>query len=118
MSGRQTQARAGRLPRISRARLDRMVEEATVDAYGEAEQLVGFYTMIEDHLALPFATQILGVDVTVERVDMTDAHEIVAVCKRGRRKQAIPVLDLPLPMPLPRGWEWIEAYRYWARGGR
>ncbi len=95
-----------------------MVEEATVDAYGEAEQLVGFYTMIEDHLALPFATQILGVDVTVERVDMTDAHEIVAVCKRGCRKQAIPVLDLPLPMPLPRGWEWIEAYRYWARGGR
>lgn len=95
-----------------------MVEEATVDAYGEAEQLVGLYTMIEDHLVLPFTTQVLGVDVTLERVDMTDADEIVAVCKRGRRKQAIPVLELPLPVPLPHGWEWVEAYRYWARGGR
>jgi hypothetical protein len=93
-----------------------MVEEATVDAYGEAEQLVGLYTMIEDHLALPFATQVLGVDVTVECIDMTDADEIVAVCKRGRRKQAIPILELPLPVPPPRGWEWIEAYRYWACG--
>ncbi len=110
------QARVSRVPRISRARLHRMVEEATVDAYSEDEQLVGFYTMIENHLTLPFVTHVLGVEVMVERVDMTDAHEIVAVCKRGRRKQAIPVLELPLPMSLPGGWEWIEAYRYWARG--
>jgi hypothetical protein len=31
-----------------------MIEEATVDAYGESEQLVGFYTMIDEHLAVPF----------------------------------------------------------------
>jgi len=35
--------------------------EAIVDAYGESEQAVGLYTMIEKHLALPFETMVLGV---------------------------------------------------------
>jgi hypothetical protein len=43
-------------------------------------------------------------------VDITDADDIVAVCYRGRERQAIPILDLPLPTPRPAGWEWIEAY--------
>ena len=38
--------------RISKARLAAMVEEATVDAYGDAEQTTGWYTMLEEHLAL------------------------------------------------------------------
>jgi len=54
--------------------------------------------------------------VTVEMVDLTDADEIVVVCRREGVRQRIPVLDLPLPDPPPEGWEWIEAYRYWARG--
>ena len=29
-----------------------------------------------------------------------------------------PILNLPLPSPPPTGWEWIEAYRYWARANR
>lgn len=101
----------------SKARLDQLVAEATVDAYGESEQRVGFLTMLEDNLALPFETEVLGVSVTVERIDLTDAEEIVAVCRRSGKRQAIPVLGLPLPLPRPAGAEWIEAYRRWARGG-
>jgi hypothetical protein len=95
-----------------------MIEEAIVDAYGEAEQAIGFLTMLEEHLRMPFQTEVLGVEVTVRRVDVTEANEIVAVCQRGRARQAIPILSLPLPSPPPAGWEWIEAYRRWARGGR
>jgi len=72
--------------------------------------------MIEGNLALPFETEVLGVRVTVEGVDLTDADEIVAVCRRGSKRQKIPVVDLPLPKPPPAGAEWIEAYRRWARG--
>jgi hypothetical protein len=43
--------------------------------------------MIEEHLALPFETTVLGVPVTVERVQLTLREEIVA------------------------------AYRHWSRGG-
>ena len=94
--------------------LDRLIEEAVVDAYNESEQRTAFYTVLEENLDLPFKTEVLGVEVTVERVDLTDAEEIVAICARGRKRQAIPILELPLPVPRPRGWEWIEAYRRWA----
>ncbi len=102
--------------RLTPKRLDALIEEAIVDAYGESEQLVGFFTMIEDNLALPFETEVLGVTVTVERVRLTDADEIVAICRRGRARQAIPILELALPAPPPEGYEWIEAYRRFRRG--
>jgi hypothetical protein len=105
-----------RTPRLSRARLDELVEEATIDAYGDSEQAVGFYTMIENDLATPFTTEILGAEVTVERIDMTESDEIVAICRRGAKRQKIPILDLPLPSPPPQGAEWIAAYRHWRRG--
>ncbi|MET1083953.1 MAG: calcium-binding protein [Burkholderiales bacterium] len=95
-----------------------MIEEATIDTYGDSEQRVGFYTMIDENLALPFETQVLGVEATVTRIDLNDAEEIVAICTRGRSRQTIPILDLPLPTPAPAGAEWIEAYRRWLRGGR
>ena len=106
-------ARSGTDPR----KLDRLIEEAVVDAYNESEQRIGLYTMIDDNLELPFKTEVLGVEVTVERIDLNDAEEIVAICARGRKRQAIPIVDLPLPTPLPAGAEWIEAYRRWARHG-
>ena len=93
-----------------------MIEEATVDAHDQSEQLLGFHTMIEDNLAVPFETTVLGMPVTVSRVDLDEADQIVAICVRGRERQAIPILDLSLPSPAPAGAEWIEAYRCWVGG--
>jgi Calcium binding len=98
---------------LSRAELDELVADAVVDAYGDDEQLSGLYTMIEDNLAVPFETTVLGVEVTVREVDLR-ADDIVAICHRGRDRQAIGILDLPLPDPPPEGAEWIAAYRLWA----
>ncbi|MEW2384847.1 hypothetical protein AB0873_22540 [Micromonospora sp. NPDC047707] len=95
------------------AALEAMIEEATVDAYGDDEQLTGLFTMIEEHLAVPFTTTVIGVEVTVRKIDLT-ADSIVAVCARGRHRQRIDLLDLPLPTPTPDGAAWIEAYRHWA----
>lgn len=100
----------------SKAKLDEMIEEAIVDANGESEQTVGFYTMLEDRLRLPFKTVLLGFEVTVGRLDLTDDEQIVAVCSRGKLRQRIPILDLPLPSPPPEGAEWIDAFRRWTHG--
>jgi hypothetical protein len=86
---------------VASAELDALIEEATVDAYGESEQATGFYTMFEEHLAVPFKT---------------DEHQIVAVCVRGRSRQRLSITELPLPASPPKGWDWIDAYRRWARG--
>ena len=93
-----------------------MIEEATVDCYNESEQVTGLFTMIDENLHLPFKTLVLGVSVVVERLDLSDREEIVAICSRGRDRQSIPILDLPLPSPPPEGAEWIEAYREWLKG--
>lgn len=98
---------------MSAKQLRAMVEEAIVDCYDEAEQVSGWYTMLEDNLVVPFETVVLGVDVTVESVDQTGGGQIVAICCRDDVRQAIPLLDLPLPTPPPDGAEWIDAYRYW-----
>lgn len=109
---RNLQARNTSAPsRIPAARLDALIEEAIVDAYTEAEQAVGFHATIEQHLALPFETVVLGAPVTAE-------GGLVVICCRGRERQAIQILELPLPDPPPAGWEWVEAYRQWARGRR
>jgi hypothetical protein len=100
---------------IGKARLDAMIEEATVDCYNESEQVTGLLTVIEDELKLPFKTQVLGVEVTVERVDLNGEDQIVAICSREKLQQSIPLLDLPLPSPPPEGAEWIDAYRHWLR---
>jgi hypothetical protein len=98
------------------AHMDALIAEAIVDAFNESEQTVGFYTMMENRVALTFETAILGIKVAVEQIDMNEDDAIVAVCRHGSKRQRIPLLDLPLPSPTPRGAELIAAYRYWRTG--
>ena len=93
--------------------LNELIEQATTDAYNESEQAGGFFVMIEENLALPFVTRVLGQEVTVVKVDITKRDQIVAICVREKVSQTIPILDLPLPVPQPKGAEWIHAYRRW-----
>ena len=111
------EAQAGQQRRLTASKLDELIEEAIVDCYGESEEIGGFYSMLEDNLDLPFQTDVLGVRVTVERIDLTNREEIVVICRRDRARQAISLLELPIPVPPPKGAEWIEAFRRWARGG-
>jgi hypothetical protein len=52
---------------LSEAELDALIAQATVDCYNEDEELAGFAVMIEDNLAVPFETTVLGVTVTVRK---------------------------------------------------
>lgn len=97
----------------SNDRLDELIAEATVDCYDDSECATGFYTVLEEHLELPFHTEVLGVDVTVTGIELTNDERIVAICARGKSQQRISILDLPRPTQLG-GAEWIEAYRRWA----
>ena len=70
---------------------------------------------LERRAATELAT-VLRMEVTVERIDITDDEQIVAVCARDKSRQRIPIVELPLPDPPPKGSAWIAAYRRWARG--
>jgi hypothetical protein len=51
--------------RLSPRRLKELIEQAIVDACGPAEQAIGFHATLEQELALPFDTIVLGVTVSV-----------------------------------------------------
>jgi hypothetical protein len=87
----------------SAAMLDVLIAEATVDACDDSEQKAGFFTMLEYHLATPFATEVLGMILMVETLALTDDEAIVAMCVRDRWRQAIRIIELPLPDPPPEG---------------
>lgn len=106
----------GRDTAPSPRQLDKLIEEATVDCHDEEEQASGFLTMIEENLALPFATRVLGVEASVVAVEMDDDGRLKAVCERGGERQCIGLTDLPLTSLPPSGAEWIFAYRRWVCG--
>lgn len=98
---------------LSKERLEELISEATVDAYGDSEQTLGLYTMIEEHLELPFKAEVLGMEVVVKAIDLTPDDQIVAICTRGKSHQRIPILEVTVPKPRPAGWDWVDAYRWW-----
>ncbi len=106
-------AKTKKTTKFSAKYLDKLIEEATTDAYGESEQAGGFFAMIEEHLSLPFTTRVLEQAVAVAKVELSSRDQIVAICVHGKSTQAIPILDLPMPDPPPEGAEWIDAYRRW-----
>jgi hypothetical protein len=99
----------------SPSRLDALIEEATVDAYGESEQATAFLTALEEYLPLPFGAIVLGEAVVVEKIDLSGADELIAICRRGGKRQRVRLLDLELPVPRPKGAEWVAAYHRWSR---
>jgi hypothetical protein len=48
--------------RVSLTYLDKLIAEATVDCYKESEQSTGIFTMLEENLAVPFETTLLGME--------------------------------------------------------
>ena len=96
-------------------RLDALIEEATVDAYGESEQATAFLTALEEYLALPFGATVLGEAVVVEKIDLSNADELLAICRRRGKRLKVRLLDLDLPVPRPKGAEWVAAYHRWSR---
>ena len=98
----------------SKERIRELIEEATVDAYGEDEQHSGLLTMIEDNVETPFSAKIIGEKVTV--VDLTypkSGYGLVAVCERNGKKHRVDITSLEFVKPRPVGFEWIEAYLDW-----
>lgn len=93
--------------------LDALIEEATVDAYDEYEQRVGFYTMMEDNLVFPFPAKVIGTTVSVRGIDMKNEERILAKVKRVGKEHTVDILDLEIDDKKVNGSEWIDAYRKW-----
>jgi hypothetical protein len=47
--------------------------------HDESDQRIGFLTMLDEHLAIPLSTEVLGNSVQVERLDLDHVEDIVAI---------------------------------------
>lgn len=101
---------ARRRAAIDRARLNQIIDEAAVDAYGEPEQVIASTDRRTPRAALR-GDRVRDTGV-VRRLDVTERGEIVAICTRGRLRQ-------PIPIPTSRCLSAIgrsgvaRGYRYW-----
>ena len=69
------------------ADLEALIEEITVDCYGEEEELTGFLTYLEDALERPVEATVVGVPVIIVGVDCPAGalRGLVARCRRRLR---------------------------------
>jgi hypothetical protein len=71
-------------PRRRRVDLDDLIEQITVDACGDAEQLRAFRQAFEDEIPSPCSAFVIGEPVTVLQFDF-DGNErrvLIATCRR------------------------------------
>ncbi|MDP1803670.1 MAG: hypothetical protein Q8K72_00750, partial [Acidimicrobiales bacterium] len=98
-------------------RIDDLIEEITVDAHGDHEQLGSFQQVFEDEARFPFRGRVVGVEVKVLSVDF-DGNErrgLIALCRRADEVHAVSLLDVTPEGPLPlRTRHLFDAYRRWS----
>lgn len=95
--------------------LDKLIEEITVDAYGDDEQLWAFRQAFEDDVALPADGFVIGEPVSVIAVDYdgNQRRGLTANCRREDGSEyVIAVSEVVLPQA-STGARYIAAYRRW-----
>jgi uncharacterized protein YigA (DUF484 family) len=96
------------------AEIDAFIDELTIDAYGDEEQLTGFLTGAEDALQAPEPAAIVGVSVEVVKVDEGPdlRRGLIAVCEHDGARYEISLADLTFGPDSQLGLI-VAAYRRW-----
>jgi hypothetical protein len=100
---------------LDAASLDRLIEEITVDANGEDEQLWAFRQAFEDDVAVPCEGTVIGEPVAVIGFDY-DGNErrgLTAKCRRLDGSQYVVAASEVLLHPGTPGARYLAAYRKW-----
>jgi len=98
-----------------RAALEELIEEITVDAYGDDEQLWAFRQAFEDEVSLPADGFVIGEPVVVVKIDY-DGNErrgLTATCRRADGSEhVVGASDVVFPEE-SSGARYVAAYRKW-----
>ena len=97
-------------------RLQELLEDATLDSYGEEEEFAGVLVTLDENLRFPLQGQLLG--ETVEVTGLSESRSslrrgIIANVRKGERLFTASLADLTFIDPDPVSDEWLAMYRYW-----
>jgi hypothetical protein len=95
--------------------LDELIEEITVDAYGEDEQLSAFCQVIEDEVPLPADGFVIGEPVSVVEIDYDGnaRRGLTAKCRREDGSEHIVAASEVVFLKGSVGARYLAAYRKW-----
>lgn len=104
--------------KTSRTRLEKMLEEATVDCYDEYEAFMGVAVTLGENLPFPFEAKVIG--ETVEVIGIADDRSdmkcgIIAKVRKGSKEYGVALSELEIPKYLKSN-KWFEMYKYWKQG--
>lgn len=94
--------------------LDELIEQITVDAYGD-EGHWSFLQAIEDDARFPFTASLVGTPVVVTGIDFDgdERRGLVATVERDRTSATISILDLDFAATEQPVTRIFAAYRHW-----
>lgn len=101
-----------------KTQLDKLLEEAMVDAYGDAEQFSGVVVTLEDNLPFPFEAQVIDEVVEVISIDARRSdlgRGVIAVVRKGGKEYRVALSELQVPESF-KGRKWLEMYEYFIEG--
>src|SRR3970040_1868121 len=99
------------------ADLEELIEEITVDAYGDDEMLWAFRQAFEDNVDLPSDGFVIGEPVSVIKFDYEENERrgLTALWRReDGSEHAMAAADIVLPKR-SNGARYVAAYRKWLR---
>jgi len=93
--------------------IDDLIDEITVDAYDEDEQLMGFEAAFDEDANFPCPGTVVGEEVEVLSVSRGEnRQELIATCQRRGRCYEIALLDVDINAD-PATERLIAAHRRW-----
>lgn len=101
---------------MDKERLEALLEEATVDCYGEDEEFTSMMYTLGEELLFPLKATVVGEMVEVMGIDEGRSNlrrGVVARVRRGGQEYQVGLAELEFVEPDPTSAEWLEAYRYW-----
>ena len=101
---------------MNEACLWELIEEATVDCYGEDEEFWGFLAVLEE-LPFPFRAKVLGDPVSVISIaDKSNARRGVLVeLEKEGHTYTFPLSELDVSELDRDTAAWVAAYQMWSR---
>jgi hypothetical protein len=104
--------------KTSKKQLDKLVEEAMVDAYGDEEQFTSIIVTLDDNLPFPFTAQVIGETVEVIGIDERRSslgRGVIAKVRKGNKEYNVAMSELTVPENF-KGRQWLEMYEYFIQG--
>ena len=93
---------------------ERIIEEATVDCYGEYEQISGWVCLLDESIPTPCNCLIGKEKAILEKIDTDDnSNVVIGIVRLNKTKVRILIQDIRLENK--KDMDYINAYAYWCK---